>query len=77
MVEKSVIKVSSNSTRVAKVTIGRPVRRVYEQGGRLERLNDVDLSSLSDGAVLVYSSSTSKWTATLDLEEQNINGGSY
>ena len=40
-------------------------------------LAGVDISERIDGSVLVYEISTNKWTATLDLEEQNINGGSY
>ena len=88
MAEKSVIVTSGttratvvtpgNITRVARVTVGRPVRRVVSQAAAgIQGLSDVDLSSLTNGSVLVYSSGSSKWVATQDLEEQNINGGSY
>lgn len=89
MAEKSVVVTSGTTratvvapgevTRVARVTVGRPVRRVVETAGpnSISSLNDVNITGLTNGAVLVYSSSTEQWTATVDLEEQNINGGSY
>lgn len=87
MAEKSVIVTSGttratvitpgNITRVARVTVGRPVRRVVSGASSIQGLNDVDVSSLTNGSVLVYSSGSTRWVATLDLEEQNINGGSY
>ena len=52
-------------------------------GGTLAALSDVDVSGgLSDGMVLVYNSTKSKWEATIDLtpgETQNleINGGNF
>jgi hypothetical protein len=38
---------------------------------------DVDLSNLSDGAVLVYQANTAKWQATRMLENQVMNGGFF
>ena len=52
-------------------------------GGTLGASSDVDISGgLSNGMVLVYNASTSKWEATLDLtpgntQNLNINGGSF
>jgi len=52
-------------------------------GGTLGGLSDIDISGgLSDGMVLVYNASKSKWEATLDLtpgstQNLNINGGSW
>jgi hypothetical protein len=48
----------------------------------LGALNDVDLTNLGNGYVLVYDANTNKWTATNTLtagEEQNliINGGNF
>ena len=48
----------------------------------LGALNDVDTTNIGNGYVLVYDSSTQKWTATNILtpgEEQNliINGGNF
>lgn len=51
--------------------------------GTLAGLGDVNVSGgLSNGMVLVYNSTTSKWDATLDLtpgatQNLDINGGSF
>lgn len=49
---------------------------------KLSLLDDIDISNLGDGYVLVYNSSTNKWTSTNILtpgEDQNliINGGNF
>lgn len=44
---------------------------------RLGLADDVDFSGLIDGAVLVYSSNTSKWHATEKLNKQAIDCGEF
>jgi hypothetical protein len=39
--------------------------------------DDVDMSNLESGSVLVYSQTTEKWTATRLLEQQAIESGHY
>ena len=52
-------------------------------GGSLRALSDIDVSGgLSNGMVLVYNASTSKWDATLSLtpgttQNLDINGGNF
>ena len=52
-------------------------------GGTLTGLADVDISGgLSNGMVLVYNATTSKWEATLELtpgatQNLDINGGNF
>ena len=52
-------------------------------GGTLGASSDVDISGgLSDGMVLVYNASKSKWEATLELtpgstQNLDINGGNW
>lgn len=51
-------------------------------GGTLAGLSDVNVSSLSNGMVLVYNATTQKWDATLELtpgitQNLDINGGSF
>ena len=52
-------------------------------GGSLGALSDIDVSGgLSNGMVLVYNSTTSKWDATLSLtpgttQNLDINGGNF
>jgi hypothetical protein len=77
MVNKSVIIASDNTTIVSKIIIGRPVRRVTSGAFSINSLDGVDVTTKVNGSVLVYNSLTQKWTATLDLDQQNFNGGSY
>ena len=75
--------VSSEATFVKKVVAGTPVRRV--KAGDLVDVNTLSLTSLLDvdadspnqGDVLVFQTSTNKFTSQNDLEEQNVNGGQY
>lgn len=48
----------------------------------LSELSDVDASNLQNGMILVYNSTTQKWTATLEATPTNtqnlvINGGTF
>ena len=78
MVNRSIVTASSSTTQVKKVVVGKPVRRVSAGSFRLDTLGDVDASSIETGSMLVYQSSTGKWTSQKEIEDgQNINGGSY
>ena len=66
-----------NTTIVKKIIVGTPVRRVSEAALDLNNLAGVDTSSRVNGSVLVYNSTSTLWESTLNLEQQNINGGSY
>lgn len=67
----------TDRTQVKKVVVGKPVRRIRQAGNNIGDLNNVDLSNLQDGSVLVYNQSTTNFESTLNLEKQNVNGGSY
>ena len=72
------VKVVGNNTQVKQVIVGTPVRRIAQDSSvSINTASDVDITGLTDGTVLVYNASREKWIATLDLEDQNINGGSY
>lgn len=43
----------------------------------IESLADVDLQDLENGSLLIYKNSTSKWTASRLLDQQNLEGGYY
>jgi hypothetical protein len=77
MVSRSILVSTDTTTVVKSITVGRPVRRVVQASANINSLQGVDTTAKVDGSVLVYNASTDKWTATLDLEQQNINGGSY
>lgn len=76
---KSVTITSNPSAVVKQIIVGRPVRRVSAGSSNLlNSLGDVDVNNLKNGSLLIYKTSTQKWTSTKDVEEgQNINGGSY
>jgi len=64
-----------NATRVAS-TIG------GAQNVSLNSLNDIDVSSVTTGSLLVYDANTSKWVATNTLTTGNtknfeVNGGTF
>lgn len=70
------VAVSGSTTQVKKIVVGTPVRRVNE-AGTISSLSDIDDSNLQNGSVLVYSTSSLKWVATRDLDNQNMDGGSF
>jgi len=43
----------------------------------IENMVDVDLTSLTDGALLIYKNNTSRWTASTLLDKQNMEGGEF
>ena len=78
MVNRSVVVTSGTTTQVKKVVVGKPVRRVTAGQFLLSNLGDVSATGATTGDMLVYQSSTGKWTAQKEIEDgQNINGGSY
>lgn len=68
---------TGNTTKVKKVTLGKPVRRVRADNGTLSGLNDVKAYGAEEGDVLVYHESDESWHAQKLLEKQEINGGQY
>ena len=69
--------------RVGSKNANKVISTISGGGGTLGGLSDVDISGgLSDGMVLVFNASTSKFEATLELtpgasQNLNINGGSF
>jgi hypothetical protein len=43
----------------------------------VESLEDVNLNNLTNGSILVYQTSTSKWTATTLLNQQTMEAGEF
>jgi len=74
----SAITVSPGQTTIVKkITVGTPVRKVTEASTNINTLAGIDTSAKVNGSVLVYNASSTLWEATLDLEQQNVNGGSF
>jgi hypothetical protein len=40
-------------------------------------IGNVDTTTLNNGAVLVYRTTTNKWTSTTTLDAQNMEGGEF
>lgn len=43
----------------------------------IQGLEDVDISSLANGSILVYNPQTEKWTSTVLLNQQVVDSGQY
>ena len=68
---------SGSTTQVKKIVVGTPIRRVSGGSGNINNITGINTQGAVNGSLLVYSSISGVWEASLDLEEQNINGGSY
>ena len=74
---------SEIKVRVSSRNANKVISSLSGSGGTLAGLSDVDVSGgLSNGMVLVFNASTSKFEATLELtpgatQNLNINGGSF
>ena len=64
-------------TKVKRVIVGKPVRRVIEAGNNITSIVGVDTTGAVDGSVLVYNISVNEWQATTTLDKQEFNGGQY
>ena len=62
---------SSSSTTVVSGIVGPPGVT------RLTNAQDVDISALGTGSLLVYNPNTLKWVATNELTQQIIDGGQF
>ena len=70
VVDGDIIAYQANTNSFIMESIGESVHSVALIG-------DVDTTTLVNGSVLVYKSSTHKWVSTTTLEEQNLEGGHY
>lgn len=66
------VAVNQGTTEVVAVGVQGPPGPNY-----ITSAEDVDASTLENGSILVYKSSSLKWTATKSLEEQSLEGGHY
>ena len=73
----SIVAVAGTTTQVKKVIVGTPVRRVTSGAFNINNLGGVSTEGAINGSLLIFNATSAKWEASLDLEEQNINGGSY
>lgn len=65
------------TTQVKKVVVGRPVKNVSSGTTSINNLLGVDTSGKIDGSVLVYSTASGNFEATIELKKQDIDGGGF
>lgn len=70
---------SGSNTIVKKVIVGTPIKRVTSGAFTISTLSGVDLSTLENGAMLVYSEASGNFESTknIDNEDTNFNGGNF
>ena len=64
-------------TKVKRVVVGKPIRRITSVTGNINNIGGVDTSNVTDCAILVFSESTGNFEATTELNNQEVNGGQY
>lgn len=65
---------SQGTTQVVSVGIQGPSG---ETEFHLNQAQDVDVTALTDGSMLIYKADTLRWTATKTLTQQDLEGGQY
>ena len=65
------------TTQIKKIVVGTPVKRVTSAAFNINTLDGVDTTGATTGSILIYNSALGKFVANKNLEEQDINGGSY
>ena len=65
------------NTKVKRVVVGKPIRRIDTTTGNINNLAGIDTSGKVDGSVLVYNESTGNFEAVSELNNQEVNGGQY
>ena len=74
--------VTGSQTTVKKVTVGTPVRiirRIAASDFEFGSLDGIDLTGVTDGAILVYNSATENFESKVDITNTNttFNGGNF
>jgi hypothetical protein len=44
---------------------------------KIADIGDIDTTTLNHGAILIYTTTTNKWTSTTTLDGQNMEGGEF
>lgn len=68
---------SRGTTKVRRVTVGKPVKRIDPAKVDVDNIIGIDTSGKTDGSVLVYNTSSDNFESTLTLDKQLVNGGQY
>ena len=76
------IKVISGNTKIKQVTVGSPVRivrRIQASDFEFGNIKGIDLTGVTDGATLIYNSSTGNFESKVEITNTNttFNGGNF
>jgi len=64
-------------TKVKRVIVGRPIKRILSTTGNINNLGGVSTAGKVNGSLLAYNSSTGLWEAVSEINNQELNGGQY
>ena len=76
------IRVVSGNTQVKQITVGSPIRiirRIKASDFQFGALDGIDITGVTDGAMLVYNSATENFEAKVEITNTNttFNGGNF
>jgi hypothetical protein len=76
------IKVISGNTKLKQITVGTPVRivrRIKASEFEFGSLQGIDITGVTDGAMLVYNDGTENFEAKVEITNTNttFNGGNF
>lgn len=74
--EPSVIILSDDTPQVI-ITENEPGPQGVAGLSNISQADDIDITNLQDGSLIVYSTTSSKWIATKNLDQQAIDSGQY
>lgn len=65
------------NTKVKRVVVGKPIRRINTTVINVDNLGGIDTAGKVNGSLLIYNSATGNFEASTLLENQEVNGGQY
>lgn len=66
-----------NATKVKRIVVGKPIRRIQTTTGNIDNLAGVSTQGKVDGSLLVYNATSEDFEATTTLDKQEVDGGQY
>ena len=64
-------------TKVKRVVVGKPVKRIKTQTASIDNLEGVDTTGKEQGSILIYNAQSGNFEASRNLDDQDLNGGNY
>ena len=71
------VQVGGSTTKVRKIVIGTPVKRVSSGAFVVNNIGGIDTSNAVEGAVLVYDAASGDFVAKKQLTDTDFDGGQY